>query len=64
MNNFKDKLKSKTLWFGALFLIVAIANLFGFSEFKPDGDLLAILAVIQPLVMIILRFFTKEPIHL
>jgi len=28
--------KSKTVWFNFLFLLVVIANAFGFQEFQPD----------------------------
>lgn len=29
--------KSKTIWFNFLFLLVMVANQFGFQEFKPDA---------------------------
>lgn len=55
----------KTIAFSVLFLVLALANLFGFSQFVPSDDVTIIaasLSVLVPVVNIILRALTKTPI--
>ena len=54
----KGLLKSKTFWFGALFIITAIANFFGYAEFQPSPGLVGAIGGI----IILLRIVTKKPI--
>ena len=62
---------SKTIIFNALVLIVALANLFGFVDFRPEQGMqeaidaiVALVTAAIPLVNIVLRLVTKEPIKL
>ena len=55
----------KTVIFSVLFLVLALANLFGFSQFVPSDDVATIaasLSVLVPVVNIILRAVTKTSI--
>jgi len=52
---------SKTLWFNLLAVAVFAASQFGFMDFAPDADLLALAAAVLNLV---LRFVTKQPVAL
>ena len=55
----------KTVFFSGLFLAIALANIFGFSQFAPSDDVTTIaasLSVLVPVVNIILRVATKTPI--
>lgn len=60
----KDFWKSKTLWFFALYLLVAVASVFGFGGFQPTADQSEIIGIVVAIVGIILRFLTKEPVKL
>lgn len=53
---------SKTFWFNALTVIVAVAAYFGFGDFNPNGDTVELGAVIVAVINIILRFVTTQPI--
>lgn len=54
-NTLLGMVKSKTVWFNVLFLLVLVANQFGFSEFSPDeiwlvvGNIITRLLTTQPL---------------
>jgi len=60
--NMKEWYKSKTVWFGVLWVVIAIANLFGFQSFQPDDGVLKIGELVGGIGIIVLRFVTKEPI--
>jgi hypothetical protein len=51
--------KSKTFWFNVLAVVVAVAAQFGFADFEPDAELIA---VIVGIVNVILRFAVKQPV--
>lgn len=59
----KDFYRSKTFWFGGLVILVSIAGLFGFQEYQPPADLVEGIGAGLGLAVIILRFWTKEPIN-
>jgi len=57
---------SKTLWFGVLSVVVAVATSFGFAEYAPEGwasEAIAFWAVLEPVVFIVLRLVTREPVR-
>lgn len=60
----KSIFKSKTLWFNVLAVIVLTASQFGYGDFKPSEDFLAIAGVIVPIVNVLLRKITNQPVHL
>ena len=75
MVSVKEFWQSKTLWFNLLALAVAIALCYGYGEFAPApeveqiaGGLVALigvfLPVITPIVNMILRFVTRQPVAL
>ena len=55
--------KSKTFWFNVLFLVVSIAEAFGYADFVPGGDVQNLAVGLIAVVNILLRFVTREPIH-
>jgi hypothetical protein len=57
----KEFWKSKTMWFNILAVLVFVASQVGFADFRPDADMLAVVAA---LVNLLLRFVTKEPVKL
>jgi len=61
----KNALKSKTLWFNLLTIVVAIATFF---QYTPNQDLAeqvtGYLLVIAPAVNLLLRFITDKGIYL
>lgn len=57
--------QSKEFWFSGLFLLTALANLFGFAGFEPSGEVKDLALVLTTLVPLILRvFFTERKITL
>lgn len=52
---------SKTLWFNLLAVAVFVAGSFGYADFLPDPDLLALAAAVLNLG---LRFATRQPVSL
>ena len=50
---------SKTLWFNLLAAAVFVAGYFGYSDFAPDQNLLALVAAV---VNLVLRFVTRQAI--
>lgn len=59
MQETKPFYKSKTLWFNAIAIALAVASQFGFQEFVPDAELIAgVMAVVNML----LRFVTTKPV--
>ena len=56
--------ESKTFWFNALYLLVAVASYLGFGEFSASPDVVELAAVVVAVINIVLRYATKEPISL
>jgi len=55
--------RSKTFWFNALAVVVAVAGAFGFEQFHPDPAVGGIAAAIVAVVNLILRiWFTRQPL--
>lgn len=54
--------QSRTFWFNALFVIVALAGYFGFTDYQPDANTAELAAVLIAVVNLVLRFITKMPI--
>ena len=54
--------ESKTFWFNALFVVVALAGYFGFTDYKPDASTSELTAVLIAVVNLVLRFVSKAPI--
>lgn len=53
--------KSKTVLFNALAVIVFVASSFGYTDFAPDPEVMALAAAVLNLV---LRYVTSTPIAL
>jgi hypothetical protein len=60
----KSIFKSKTFWFGALYVVIGVAGLFGFAQFQPDPKLVDGLAALTGVIVVILRLVTKQPVSL
>jgi hypothetical protein len=62
----KALIKSKVFWFSCLYILIAIANYFGFDSFKPDDRLSGLvemgISILAGLVSIFLRTQTDQPI--
>jgi len=58
----KSLLESKTFWFNLLAVIVAVATLFGFGEFKPDVKVAEGITLLAGIVNVLLRLRTAQPI--
>lgn len=54
--------QSKTFWFNILFVLVAVAGYFGFTEYQPDANTAELAAVLIAVINLILRFLTKAEI--
>ena len=63
----KDWWKSKTLWFGVAWAVFAVVNgvlnFFGYGEFQPSADLVTIVALINAVIIILLRKKTNTAIR-
>ena len=57
----KPVVKSRTIWFNVLAVVVLIANMFGFGEFELDAE---VIAGVTAIVNFLLRFITKEPLKM
>lgn len=58
-----DKIKGyKSVFFFTLVLVVEIANLLGFADFRLTADQQEFIALIVPLLGLALRYFTDSPI--
>ena len=62
MQDSKKFYESKTFWFNILAVVVALAGLFGFADFKPDENTLEFIALLLGGVNLILRMYTSKPI--
>lgn len=60
----KNFLKSKTLWFNVLALLVLVAEGFGYTDFVADPQMAEYAAAIITLINVGLRLITKEPVKL
>jgi len=54
--------QSKTFWFNALFVVVALAGFFGFTDYQPDANTSELAAVLIAVVNLVLRFITKSAV--
>ena len=55
---------SKTVWFGILWVVVSIAAFFGFNEYTPTPFVMDLVATLNGVAILVLRYFTKTPITL
>lgn len=55
---------SKTVWFGALWIVVGAAGLFGFADFLPGENVVQIGEIVNGVLIIILRFLTNQGVHI
>lgn len=60
--NDKPFYQSKVFWFNALFVIVALAGYFGFTDYQPSADVSELAAVLIAVVNLFFRFLTKVPV--
>lgn len=58
----KALVQSKSFWFNALSLLVAVATLFGFGTFEPSPEISKTVMALSAVVNIILRLRTSQPI--
>lgn len=58
----KDFYKSKTFYFGLLWILIGAAGLFGYGDFTPGSDVLEWAEIVNGLIVIGLRLVTKIPI--
>ncbi len=54
--------ESKTFWFNALTVVLAIAMYFGFGNFQPDTRAIELGSVIVAVINIVLRFASSAAI--
>lgn len=62
MRNVKSLFKSKTFYYGLLWLLLGVANLFGFADFQPDEKLNDIAEILNGILIIIFRIMTNGPV--
>lgn len=56
----KPVLKSKTVWFNVLALLVLIANAFGFVDFIPTEDVTELAGAAIVIINLVLRAITNQ----
>ena len=56
------RLKSKTMWFGALFFLNALAQAAGYGDFMPSGELSEGTSVATGIIIWLLREWTNKPL--
>lgn len=54
--------KSRSLWFGLLYILTGVAGVFGWAEFQPSPQVVELGAVVTGIVIILLRLVTKQPL--
>jgi len=64
VNGNKKFYTSKTFWFSVLTILISAAGAFGFADFQPSADTLAIAGVAVGIVNLILRFMTQQGVEL
>ena len=52
----------KTVVFFVLVLVIEIANLLGFGDFRLSADQQELLGIVVPVIGLVLRYLTKTPI--
>ena len=45
MNDLKTWYQSKTIWFNALYFVIAVAATFGWADFQPDTEVIGAVGV-------------------
>ncbi len=55
--------QSRTVWFGALIILNAVAGVFGFATYEPGLEVQRAVELISGVGVIALRLITKEPIR-
>ena len=63
-NDMKKWYQSKTLWFSIVFIITAVAGLFGYGDWTPDTQLVEYVQLGMGVLMALLRLFTEQGIEL
>ena len=56
--------QSKTLWFSIVFIITAVAGLFGYGDWTPDTQLVEYVQLGMGVLMALLRVFTNQGVEL
>ena len=56
--------KSKTFWFGVLYIAIGIAGMFGYSNYQPTPEVQQWLAVATGVIILVLRYLTDRPISI
>lgn len=54
--------QSKTFYFALLSLVVGAAGVFGFAEYQPSGDMVEIGALVNGVLILVLRVLTNKGI--
>jgi hypothetical protein len=58
----------KQVWFGIAWALLAVVQValgfFGYNEFTPSPDLVSIVALLNAVIVILLRWFTTRPVTL
>lgn len=52
----KEWYKEKKLWFAVLFVLVSIAAVFGYNDWQPPSDLQELVAIIQAILLLLLKY--------
>ena len=61
----KKALSSKTIWFNTLTALIVVATFFGFTPNQEIATATSdILLGLAPIINVVLRFVTKEPIKI
>ena len=62
----KNWWQSKTVWFGIawaiLGLLQVVLNFFGYANWQPGADLVSVMALVNAVVVILLRKVTSVPL--
>ncbi len=60
----KEFWKSKTFYFGALWVLIGVAGLFGYGDYVPDTDVEQIAEIVNGIIIIVLRFLSTQKVVL
>ena len=62
----KQWYQSKQVWFGiawaVLSVLMVILNFYGYATFTPSTDLVAVIGLLNGVIIIILRYISKQPL--